>query len=93
MIRITVELVPYSAPHKPRHLGTAVIYNDGTGTATVGNYRVGLSKRGRPRSVWKEGRVRGFPRKRLGAWDLLFRALLTTVGKRNGIDSTREPGA
>jgi hypothetical protein len=35
--------------------------------------------------VWRSGRVEGFPRvsRRLGPWDLLFRALQATVGSRN----------
>ncbi len=82
MIKITIELIPASAPDRPRHLGTALIHNDGTGTPTVGNYRVSLSRRGRPKSVWKEGAISGFPRKRLGPWDLLLWALAATVGQR-----------
>lgn len=82
MIKITVELIPASAPHESRHLGTALIYNDGTGTPTTGNYCAVLSRRGRPKSVWREGKISGFPRKRLGPWDLLLWALAATVGNR-----------
>ena len=32
---------------------------------------------------WKHCTLTGFPRKRLLAWDLLFRALRTLVGRRN----------
>lgn len=32
--------------------------------------------------IWKTGAVVKFPRKRLGPWDLLFRALRGTVGGR-----------
>lgn len=81
MIRVTVELIP-GGLGAPRHLGTARIANDGTGTAAVGHYTVTLSQRGRPASVWKSGRVRHFPRRRLGAWDLLYLALDATVGPR-----------
>ena len=82
MIVVTVELL--SAVTGARtHLGTAVIANDGRGTVTSGNYDVRLSKRGRPADIWRRGRVEGFPRKRLGAWDLLYRALRATVGGRN----------
>jgi bifunctional DNase/RNase len=34
-------------------------------------------------SKYKEGRVEGFPRQRLLAYDLLFRCLKTAVGHRN----------
>ena len=82
MIRITVEMLPKGDESRKRHLGTAVIGNDGTGTRTRGNYRVRLSRRGQPDSTWKSGSVEGFPRTRLGAWDLLLFALVATIGKR-----------
>lgn len=57
------------------------IVNTGTGTPTRGNYRVELlDAAGRP---WKSGTVEDFPRKRLLAWDLLYRALGKCVGSRN----------
>lgn len=83
MIRITVELIPSLDPKNVKHLGTAIIANDGTGTETRGNYNVRLSPRGAPLNVYRRGRVEGFPRKGLGAWDLLYRALKSTVGDRN----------
>lgn len=83
MIRVTVELLPGGDAGRARHLGTAYIANDGTGTETTGSYSVMLSRRGMPWSIWKRGRVQGFPRKRLLAWDLLYRALDGTVGHRN----------
>lgn len=89
MIRITVELIPARAPDKPRHLGTALITNDGTGTPESGNYTVRLSKWGRPNTTWKTGRVENFPRRKLGPWDLLLFALVATVGKRTLKLSTR----
>lgn len=82
MIRITVELIPFGFG-KPQHLGTCKISNDGTGTPTVGHYRVRLSKRGRPASTWRTGTVRDFPRRRLGVWDLMYRALREIVADRN----------
>ncbi len=82
MIRITVELLPHGNESRKRHLGTAVIYNTGAGTPARGHYRVRLSRRGNPDSVWKSGEVINFPRKRLGAWDLLFLALSAALGDR-----------
>ncbi len=82
MIRITIELIPRGDVTQKRHLGTADIINDGTGTRGLGNYTVRLSRRGQPNSIWKMGRVTGFKRLRYGAWDLLFLALSATVGKR-----------
>ena len=91
MIRVTVELVPHGDESRKRHLGTAVIVNDATGTHWTGNYRVVLSKMGRPDEFWRRGGVEGFPRLRLGAWDLLYRALRETVGSRNA--ATKPPAA
>lgn len=83
MIVVIVELWPGGDPARKRHLGTAKIANDGRGTLFDGDYNVTLLKNGRPNQVWRKGRVEGFPRRRLGAWDLLYRALSATVGSRN----------
>jgi len=82
MVRVTVELLPFGAETRKRHLGTMEISNDGSGGETVGNYRVRLSKWSRPDSTWRTGEVMGFQRRRRGPWDLLLVALLATVGDR-----------
>jgi hypothetical protein len=88
MIRITAELVPHGVG-EPVHLGTAIIANDGKGVETIGHYNVWLGKKGQTHDPvimaqsWRYGRVESFPRKRLGVWDLLYRALRATVGPRN----------
>ncbi len=87
MIRVTVQLCPGGDESNPRTLGVAYIHNEGTGSADIGNYGVRLMKSpeyAKSTGVWRKGGVRGFPRKRLGPWDLLFRALRATVGDRNG---------
>ncbi len=83
MLRITIELLPYGSEAHKKHLGTMEIANDGTGGLSTGNYNVRLSKRGQPKTLWKVGRVLGFPRKRLGAYDLMLRALAACIGSRN----------
>lgn len=83
MIRVTVELIPARNPKAIELMGTAIIANDGEGTPTSGNYTVTLFQRGFPGIVWRRGRVRDFPRKRLLAWDLLYRALKEIVAERN----------
>lgn len=88
MLRVTIELLPHGSEARKSHLGTVLIANDGTasdgsGDAPRGNYVVRLSRRGQPLRVWRTGVVRDFPRKRLGAYDLLLRALVATVGERN----------
>lgn len=82
MLRITIEFVPHGDESRAEVLATASIANDGTGTPTRGNYRVWLSKR-KSLDVWKRGTVEGFPRQRLGPWDLLCWALLACgIGER-----------
>jgi hypothetical protein len=82
MIRVTVELLPGGNEEGKRHLGTAYIVNEGTGSAEIGNYRAQFSKWGEPEVIWKKGYVRGFPRKGLGPWDLLGVALATVLANR-----------
>ena len=80
MIRVTVEMLPKGSEARKYRLGTLVIYNDG-GSPTQGEYEaVAYSKRG---AVWKQARVEGFPRKKLLAFDLLYRVLREMCGERN----------
>jgi hypothetical protein len=81
MIRVTVELVPHGREEHKRVLGRMVIANDGSGSPTAGNYEAAAT--GKAPRVWKNATVRGFPRKRLLAWDLLYRVLHEMVGDRN----------
>lgn len=83
MLRITIELVPHGDESRKRAIGYAEIRNDGTGDRQTGNYGVRLSQWGRPGSTWKRGVVTGFPRLKLGPWDLLYLALDACVGGRN----------
>lgn len=80
MVRVTVELVPRGRG-EPRHLGTAEIYNDGSGSRTRGNYKYRLFSKSK--RVWKTGGIEGFPRTQRLGWDLLFRVLRSAVGDRN----------
>ena len=61
-------------------LATGKIVNTGTGSLTQGNYRIELRDAAGRR--WKIGYIEGFPRKRLLAWDLFYRALQKLVGER-----------
>lgn len=84
MLRVTVELLPGGDESRKQDLGTAEISLAGASEdAQEGNYNVMLSKWGRPKQAWKRGSVEGFPRKKLGPWDLLFWALTATVGERS----------
>lgn len=87
MIRIRVELVPGGIDQCAEELGTAEIANDLRESmeteGMMGSYKVKLFKWGKGRRLWKSGSVSGFNRKSRGPWDLLFLALLDTVGERN----------
>jgi len=85
MIRVTVELLPGGCEVRKKTIGTAHISNNLTGTPTRGNYNFTLYDAGG--KWWKAGTLSGFPRKKLLVWDLLFRALLATVGDRNKVSS------
>lgn len=87
MIRCTIELIPGGDERSERRrvVGVVEIGNDGSSTNPhVGNYNVRLDRSlvGKP-GVWRTGHVDGFPRVRLGPYDLLYRALAETVGDRN----------
>lgn len=84
MILVTVELIS-ARTGKRSTLGTAKICNDVRRTiqttGVLGDYTCEFrDKAGRP---WRQARVEKFPRKRLLAWDLLYRALAAVVGSRN----------
>ncbi len=81
MLRITVELLPFGNEARKRTLATGTITNLGTGSKTQGNYFADFrDAAGRP---WRHCTVTGFPRKRLLAWDLLYRVLKNLVSDRN----------
>lgn len=83
MLRVTIDLVPMGDESRKRVLGVMEIANDGQGTSTSGNYMVRLCKAGQPKAIWRRGGITGFPRARLGVYDLLLRCLVATVGQRN----------
>jgi hypothetical protein len=83
VIRVTIELVPRGVESQAKVLHVAKIWNDGSGNLVRSNYKATLSTRGN-RSIWKAVRVEGFQRKKLLAWDLLYRVLKMAVGERNG---------
>lgn len=80
MLRITIELVPYGIESKKRILAQAIISNDGTGTINRGNYQYSLYKTQLNRT-YKEGKIKDFPRKSLGVWNLLHRVLKNVYEK------------
>jgi hypothetical protein len=106
MIRITVELLSARGPERNRTLGTAEIVNDGTGTATHGNYTARFYGGGDKRCsrVWRETTLRGWARNRRHPWLLVLFALTKAAGpqlieavaralRKSGSDARREEEA
>lgn len=86
MLRVTIELIPGGDERLARKIGEACIVNLGTGTETEGNYGVDLhggTPNGNAGHHWKSALFGNFPRKRMGAWDLLLWALSSAIGDRN----------
>ena len=85
MIRIRVELVPEGDDTRARLLVEGRIVYCG-GDAKHGSYRVQLSNRNDPNSVWVTDRIDGFLRSR-GPWSLVRQALNATLGKLERADA------
>ncbi len=88
MIRITIEMVPFGDEKRAYVMAQGIIHNDGRGTKARGNYGAAISRVSHFRPLvgggwWKEGKIKDFPRTRLGVWDLLYQALRELVGERN----------
>jgi hypothetical protein len=81
MIVLKIEMWPRGEEARAYPLGSARIWNNATGTASIGNYGFKLFRKdGRQ---YKEGVITKFPRKRLLVWDLLFRILHLQFAERN----------
>ena len=93
MIVVTVEVWPKGNREKRRMIGVAEITHRDlikSPSPDVCDYDVRIYK-SMPfleRSVlWRQGVVKRFPRTILGHWDLLFRAMKSTIGHRNEVQS------
>jgi hypothetical protein len=88
MLVVRIELWPFGDQTKARLLGEGRICNEG-GDQNTGEYSVNLlrspeyAKQANVGKSWRKGRVFGFPRLKLGPWDLLLRCLVAAVGDRN----------
>ncbi|MEW6330190.1 MAG: hypothetical protein AB1560_01885 [Pseudomonadota bacterium] len=89
MIRVTIEMLPLGNESRKRHLGTVTIANDGTGTRGLGNYKVRLSRRGKPDSTWRTACLTGFRRLSRGPYELLLLALVAALGDRIFINNRK----
>jgi hypothetical protein len=81
MVKVTIEFLPGGSEYNKSHLGTILISNDGTGDINTGNYYATASTK--DKKSWKNARVKDFPRRKLLAYDLLYRVLDKMVGGRN----------
>jgi hypothetical protein len=85
---VPIEMWPGGVQEKRRTIGCVVIVLTG-GDNETGHYDVSLFKSGeyaKPGNVgkpWRKGKVRDFPRLRLGPYDLLFQALAACCGDRS----------
>lgn len=84
MLVITVELWPGGSQEHKRviHEGKIGLVSTENERAR-GNYKYWFSSKTLGRTL-REGYIHGFPRKRLSAWDLLYRCLKDALGERNG---------
>lgn len=88
MLVVTVELISANTGLRTT-LGTALIYNEGTGTDAHGNYTALTLRKGTRRANWKKAkpvrraRVLNYPRLRQPVWALVTEALLNLGYKWN----------
>jgi hypothetical protein len=87
MIVVKIEMWPGGNENHPRkrELQRILITNIGS-NAQTGDYDVTIPKSAeyaRRGGVWKAGKVRSFPRLKLGPADLLLRALVACIAPRN----------
>jgi len=85
MIRLTVELISATDGHR-EILGTADIFNDGTGTKTRGNYGFRIWGKKRPGLILREGRIENHSRMS-GVWHLVARVLGGALYLRGSMDA------
>ena len=77
MLRVTIELISAVDGHQ-EVLGVGYIGNDNTYFL-----KKGRSKIKKASDIWRQGRVEKFPRQRLNAWNLLYRALHIALNKED----------
>lgn len=75
MLRLKLEFVPFGLESQARQIGLVEIWNDGTGTLEVGNYKARLTKLDVPNVRRKTCKIKAFPRTERDAWDLALLVL------------------
>lgn len=79
MLRVTVELIPYGREEDAQILQVLEIWNDGTGSSTVGNYEFGYPDVNGHRRF--KGEVKNHPRLDVSVWNLVWKVLAQRYGK------------
>jgi len=74
MLKITIEIWPWGIKENSRILGSAIIWNDGSGGRTLGNYCYKIFKEENS-TPWKKGNIKNFERLKHGVWNLLYLVL------------------
>jgi hypothetical protein len=77
MIVIKVELWPRGYESRKREIARMHVTNKGTGTATRGDYKIQVMRKGSDDKVQREGEVLNYPRQSYSVWKLIQKALTT----------------
>jgi hypothetical protein len=81
MLRVIVELHPHGRAEDKKTLAIMNIANTGQGSSELGHYEYcSFDERKKHDRL---GFIKGFPRLKLTAWDLLYRILRKEYGHRN----------
>lgn len=80
MIKVTIELLPLG--FKPaKDTWIAEIWNDATGTKSLGNYQFKIFEKNSEKSIWRGGSIKNFQRLRWSVWYLLYLCLDEIYGR------------
>ena len=76
MIKVTLELIPFGLG-KVKSYWIADIWNDASGSKSLGNYEFKIYEKNSTFKIWKQGEVKNFQRLRWSVWYLLYLCLKT----------------
>ncbi len=81
MLVIKIELWPRGYEENKVELHRAKLWNDATGTKSIGNYKAEFY--GKDGRLYKKSELKGFKRLTTGAWKLLYLMLKNCFEKEN----------
>lgn len=82
MLEIKIQLIPYGLS-EAKSFWIGEIWNDATGTNSLGNYKFRIYKKNSIKTIWKGGEIKNFQRKNWSIWYLLYLCLKTVYGENN----------